>query len=249
VWDTFAVEKSVALKVSEGAIAAALHPAGLLLARRGRHPELRAWPAGNVLHTSPVFGVHSSNAAFTPDGLLVLCGYDSVQCWDVAGQSQRWQVRHTATSVNRVAGGSGGRFAAVTDFHRLTLWDAATGEQVATGEKTGVGEVLDLAFSPDGGTLAFSAAYDLHLWDVATWTERARVRLPAPCTRLAYRPDGSELFGSTHGPIRVWEPDLSREVRAFDFGLSELLDLTFAPDGHRAAAGCGDGRVVVWDLD
>jgi len=81
---------------------------------------------------------------------------------------------------------------------------------------------------------------------------------------LAFTPDGRRLLtGSATGTIRLWptperlQPDLSgngpvwfdEPEAEFDWQLGQITTLAVAPDGLTAAAGCLDGRVVVWDLD
>jgi len=81
---------------------------------------------------------------------------------------------------------------------------------------------------------------------------------------LAFTPDGRRLLtGSATGTVRLWptperlQPDLSgngpvwfdEPEAEFDWQLGQITTLAVAPDGLTAAAGCLDGRVVVWDLD
>ena len=108
---------------------------------------------------------------------------------------------------------------------------------------------MALDFAPDGKTLAVTTGFVLRLWDVDTWTEHARIKIPVPCTRLKYHPDGTRILGSTHSTLRLWDANLKREMRVYDFGLTSALGLTFAPDGLRAVAGGSDGEVLLWDLD
>jgi WD40 repeat protein len=81
---------------------------------------------------------------------------------------------------------------------------------------------------------------------------------------LAFTPDGRRLLtGSAAGTIRLWptpehlQPDLSGNGPVwfeepefeFDWQLGPITTLAVSPDGLTAAAGCLDGRVVVWDLE
>jgi hypothetical protein len=81
---------------------------------------------------------------------------------------------------------------------------------------------------------------------------------------LTFTADGRQLLtGAATGTIRVWtipEPLRSDSIgngpdwydqpdAEFDWQLGPITTLAVSPDGLTAAAGCLDGRAVVWDLD
>lgn len=252
VWDTSSNTKPFALKDSSQALAIRFCPRGMLLAPSGLPTQTREWPGGRRLSggvASWAFPVSSSSLDFTAEGHIVYCAGVTLTCWDPFDRELIWVKATPSERLDQLVCGPEGRIAVVRGSRRLDHCDAASGERVASAELNGTGDVLAMAFSPDGGTLAVAIGFELVLWDVRSWTERTRIRLPVPCRRLGCRPDGSSLIGFTGGTIRVWEPDLSREIGAYDFGIQKVHDMTFAPDGLRAAVGCDDGRVVVWDLD
>jgi WD40 repeat protein len=251
VWDTASGAKPVAIKGTADVSAILFREGEIRLARNWKSPEVRAWPGGEVVRTisnlrgtGPSYGVD-----FTPDGRFVHGCHDFLECWDFTPARMRWREKATGT-FNRLVCGSTDRIAVVREYRQLHHRSAATGALVVTAELPHLESgILELAFSPDGGTLAFSAGKELHLWDVADWRERARVRLPATCLRAVYHPSGSSIVWWGRGGIRVSDAETLREQTVYDFALGEVLTLTTDATGHRAAAGCGDGRVVVWDLD
>jgi WD40 repeat protein len=203
-----------------------------------------------VLKSTPTTEIESSNAVdITPGGRLIHGSHTFLRGWNPVDGELCWEVKETGVFGRLVCGGCE-QIAVVRNNRCLHYFNAATGRLVASGVFQGEGlRVFALAFSPSGETLAVAAGKDLVLWNVATWTEMKRVHLPDSCTRLAYRPDGSELFGFTGSSICAWEPDLARKIRMYDFRLNSVLDFTFDPTSQLAAAGCYDGRVVVWDLE
>jgi hypothetical protein len=90
----------------------------------------------------------------------------------------------------------------------VKLWNAATGERVAT-LRGHTGAVSAVAFCP-GGLLLASAGFDatVRLWDVPEGTLRDTLTADAGfLTSLAVSPDGGTLAAGTDRPrIAIWEP-------------------------------------------
>src|SRR5262249_29314056 len=98
--------------------------------------------------------------------------------------------------------------------HRLVLWDTRTGKPVRQMKTPDY--VRDLAFSPDGRTLAsvHMRTRSVYLWESATGRERAR--LPHELSEhealcwVTFAPDGRRLASmSEEGKIWLW--DLSKQ--------------------------------------
>jgi WD40 repeat protein len=67
---------------------------------------------------------------------------------------------------------------------------------------------------------------------------------------VAFTPDG-RLLGAAHngGTVRLYDTRSWHERACYNWKIGRATCLAFSPDGLRAAAGGGNGRIVVWDVD
>jgi WD40 repeat protein len=158
-----------------------------------------------------------------------------------------------------------GRLAATTAIHDdilqddIRIWDLTTGREVL-GLKADKGLVYDLAFSPDGQSLAGVGvgspgeprAGEVRVWDLATGMER--LRWPAPAARVgsvAFDPTGRHLsctFGhEARSEIKTWEVASGKEVFAQTLVGQVLWRLAYSGDGQRQFAADIQGTICNWD--
>jgi WD40 repeat protein len=134
--------------------------------------------------------------------------------------------------------------------YAIRLSDPCTGE--VRGELRGHSRrVVELAFSPDGRSLAAACMTALWVWDVGTGGPVCQLSAQRQGFRaVAFTPDGCFLVaGRTDGTVRLHDTRTWAERAAFDWRIGPVMSLAVAPDGMRAAAGSNKGKVAVWDLD
>jgi WD40 repeat protein len=173
--------------------------------------------------------IHGS-VAFSPDGKLLASGGGPVKQKD--GPSVTGEIK---------------------------LWEVATGKNIATLEgHPGHGcfsnmfaIACDVAFSPDGKTLASAGQDTVELWEVATGKNTATFKWPAAgvVRRVAFSPDGKTLAAGTYlergqgGEIRLWDVSTGKNTATL-----EGASVAFSPDGKTLALGGKDGTIQLWDL-
>jgi len=116
------------------------------------------------------------------------------------------------------------------------------------------GEILSLAFSPDGKTLVTATGLEqrpVRIWDTVTGRERAP--LPGdlgPACGLAFSPDGKTLVtANSTEEVSFW--DAATGAWRNDLTVSTLGShcVAFSPDGTLLAAGSRDDHTTtLWDL-
>jgi RNA polymerase sigma factor (sigma-70 family) len=96
--------------------------------------------------------------------------------------------------------------------------------------------VLDIAFAPDGKTLAAADSDLVCLWDAATGKELRRLQQATTGHGLAFAPDGKTLATADFTAILLWDPATGRQLRRFPLqGQPVVVSLLFSPDGKTLA--------------
>jgi RNA polymerase sigma factor (sigma-70 family) len=203
--------------------------------------------------------------AFSPDGQTLVVGGKSpiVRRLDVASGTQRLPLAGWLYDVIALAYSADGKKLACAQSGRIDLWDAATGEVLATPGGFGLGEpgrvvnseLLAVALSLDGTRLAAACADGaVLLFDTASgerWELKKRhTSSGGLCWSLCFSPDGKRLASAnTYGEIMLWDAATAERVSVTGAREMGACYAAVSPDGQMLATATRTKGISLWDAN
>ena len=191
------------------------------IATAGRDGTIRLWEAASLKQNVKVLG-HTNRVlsiAFSPDGSIIASGKgDQVLLWNAltGQQMETFHAEVAGLNIRAVTFSPDGSVLATGhENNTILLWDMAIRQEklaiiVPTLERNIRSEIGNVAFSPDGKTLASSGGhedYSIYLWDVVTGQRKTTLTGHKEHIRtFAFSPDGNTLASCTSEEfIRLWD--------------------------------------------
>jgi WD40 repeat protein len=209
--------------------------------------------------------------AYSPDGKLLASGSDdeTVKLWDVQTGKERATLpiklldekgnEKFIGPVSSLKFSPDSKTVCASVDQTIKQWDVQTGKERAT-LKTNTEQEWDVAYSPDGKTLASGSTpltsgisrrdNTITLWDVQTGKERATLKGHKDrVVSVAYSPDGKTLAtGSLDMTIKVWSVVTGNEQATLKGHTHLVYCVAYSPDGKTLASASVDKTVKLWDV-
>ena len=173
-----------------------------------------------------------------------VCDDHKLRLWDAHSARLIRTIDVAGRDVAMTAMTDDGHLMLLGDYHGdVTVWNTATGEVQLQLHLDRY--LTAAAFSHDGRELALAPGTPVVLYEVTAKRARFELERTSGTSSIAFSRDDA-LVGTTDGDaVRIYDRRAGKLIsRNGDF-LAAPLAVDFLPDGKRAAAGGGDGVVVI----
>lgn len=212
-----------------------------LLASTGHDEITRIWDVSTQVEIASFRNVEyvAAHASWNADGTQIATAeYSAVKVWDIDTKSQLAANFEYALAIWNFSWSSDGSQIATTLWDPIygnivQIWDATDGSHIIDLPQVHVNRIVDIAWSPDGTTIATSEADDrIILWDATQWTFIKEIVGYGYGGGLSWSPDNTRLAATTWGNTRVVDVDTGTQIVWFRGSFSNFA---WHPDGSGLA--------------
>jgi WD40 repeat protein len=190
---------------------------------------------------------------FSTDSNLLGIAYQyQFALWNISTQKQMPLPtnRNQDPILGCVAFAPDGKRVAIGSYGQICIWQLEPFQVVQRLEGL-TGAPTHTAYSPDGQFVSGISGKHICVWSLIekrlVWEEMLD---SYHYQSAAFSPDGRTLLTAENtSSVRSYDTSSWTLKAEFRWKIGQVLDVTFAPDGFRAAASGRNGKIVVWDVD
>jgi WD40 repeat protein/class 3 adenylate cyclase len=242
--------------------AVAFAPDGQTLFTGGADGNARLWsvtprPEWPVMtgHTEAILGI-----AIAPDGQSLATGASdaTVRLWDLRfGETVRVLTLDGSVNYGTQFSPDGTQLLTASSSGLATLWDAETGEHLGEVDPTGVSDLNNADFSPDGRYFAVAGwsdgeepPTDAVIIETRSLEVVSRITLTTTNSvwGVDFAPDGRTLVLSGQGLAWLAEVATGEVIRTFAGHEGAVMSARFSPDGQSLVTAGADSTVRIWEV-
>jgi WD40 repeat protein len=109
--------------------------------------------------------------------------------------------------------------------------------------------IQNLAFSPDGKTVALAVAGGIHLLNTESRVLSAVLRgHSGDVTKLHFVGNSRLVSGANDRTLKYWDVSTHSMLRSLEAHTQPITSLDVSPDGDYALSGGADARIILWNL-
>ena len=174
-----------------------------------------------------------------------------VTIWDAEDGSEVGKVEGHTAAVTRIEfSESGLQLLSSSKDGSVRLWDVAEGTELRRLAHTAA--VTDTCFSLEGLRIASSCLdKTVRVWDAETGQEECTLEGHSSAVNcVAFSPETKQpkvASGSDDCTLVIWDIRNRRPHRTID-AQSQVMSVTFLPDGARVVAGRKDSAISIWEV-
>ena len=143
----------------------------------------------------------------------------------------------------------GKRIATASDDGSARIWDAETGDELASFPGGPHGPLYSIAFDPSGRYVAVGGKLKIAaVWDTETDTVVPLEKVSESVQGVSFNHDGTRVAGVGYEQTaRVWDRATGKTLFTSDRQDDVVLDADFSPDGKWLVTAGGDGTARILD--